>query len=179
MSRNVLTLGIICAFVLGVCALLVVGGEAETPPAKPADKPAEKEAEKPAEKPADKPAETKKADNNKEKIDIGDVAKKYEPAPFTHWKHQDEYKVDGKAIACKDCHHKSVKKDNSDIKACFDCHKKKDTKEGEKKVIKLKTAYHKNCKDCHKKANTASGEKKAPVGGQCKKCHEKKKKKAE
>ena len=123
----------------------------------------------------EKPATPKKAENNKENISIDDISKSWEAAPLTHWKHQDDYKVDGKAITCKDCHHEAEKEDGSDAKSCFSCHKKDDTEKDGKKIIKLKNAYHKQCKNCHKKANKAAGNKKAPT--KCKACHAKKKKK--
>lgn len=146
----------LAVFVLGVFALAVVGEE-----------------EKPCDKKEDK-KEAKKADEKKgpaDVIQIDDIADKYKAAPFTHKKHSTEYKVDGKTIACKDCHHDAKKEDASDAKPCFDCHKEDETKTDDGKEIEdLKSVYHDQCKDCHKKAKKA-GNKNAVTG--CKDCHEK------
>ena len=67
--KKIIVLGTLLAFVLCVLSFTLIGDE--------------------------KAEKTKKAENNKEKYEIGHISKKYEPAPFSHWKHQDEYKVGG------------------------------------------------------------------------------------
>ena len=88
-------------------------------------------------------------------IEIGDIAKIYEPSKFGHKAHVDY------GIECKTCHHKG------DQKKCSECHKAQPTCDCS---VKLKNAYHKQCKGCHAKEKEAG--KNAPIS--CTACHAKK-----
>ncbi len=77
---------------------------------------------------------------------------------FSHKQHSKDYKVEGKAIDCKVCHHKG------DEKKCSGCHD--GTEKGGN--LKMKDASHKQCQGCHKKVKDES---KAPV--KCDGCHPK------
>ncbi len=92
-------------------------------------------------------------------IEIGHIAKLYQPSKFNHKTHSAAYK-------CTDCHHKWDGKEGTKPKKCFDCHKA----QAEGDTPNLKTAFHKQCKDCHKKEKAAG--KKAPTS--CTACHAKK-----
>ena len=105
---------------------------------------------------------------------------------FNHKKHGAEYKVAGKAISCKECHH-TAKNDAEAKKAkkCIDCHvavgkavKKHGGKDAPvmgvmkgKKVDNKSLIFHKNCIDCHKKVAKADASKKDLKS--CKTCHAK------
>ena len=93
-----------------------------------------------------------------DKVTIGEISSKFEPAELPHKKHADAYK-------CTDCHH--TYKGEGAVQKCSSCH---DPKEAKDKVLDLKNAYHKQCTPCHKKENEAG--KKAPV--KCLECHPKK-----
>lgn len=79
-----------------------------------------------------------------------DTIKMKKNVTFTHKKHSTEYKVSGKEIPCKECHHKG------DEKKCTGCHD--GTDKGGK--LTMKDAAHKHCTGCHKKVK---GEAKAPT----------------
>jgi len=96
---------------------------------------------------------------------------KYGPTPFTHKKHNVDYK-----IVCTECHHvyegkKNLFKEGDPVQKCTECHEVKKS-EGKKK--KLTLAYHKNCQGCHKDLKKAK-KKTGPI--KCNDCHVKKKKK--
>jgi len=96
---------------------------------------------------------------------------KYAPTPFTHKKHNVDYK-----IPCTECHHvyeggKNLYKEGDPVQKCSECH---DVKKSEGKKKNLMLAYHKNCQGCHKDLKKA-GKKTGPI--KCKDCHVKKKKK--
>jgi Zn finger protein HypA/HybF involved in hydrogenase expression len=102
-------------------------------------------------------------------------------AKFLHEKHATQYKVDGKEISCKDCHHTS--KTEEEAKSCSECHvaegeaqKEFDGKKapffGKKVNDKYKTAdilMHGLCLECHKKVKVDSEGKKITS---CKQCHD-------
>ena len=117
---------------------------------------------------------------------------------FSHLKHSVEYKVKGKLIACKKCHHTlkkepKTKADVKKIKACTECHvqegqplKKHGGKDAavlgimkdakKKKYDKKKVLYHGACQKCHKKvAKKNKKDDKLKKLGKCKACHSKKK----
>jgi len=107
-----------------------------------------------------------------DEIDIySEVYKKhrYAPTPFTHKKHNVDYK-----IACTECHHvyegeKNLYKDGDPVQKCYACH---DVKKSKGKQKKLMLAYHKNCQGCHRDFKKA-GKKTGPI--KCNDCHVKKK----
>ncbi len=95
---------------------------------------------------------------------------KYGPIPFSHKKHNTDYK-----IPCTECHHvykdgKNVFKEGDPVQECSACHDVKKS-EGNKKNLML--AFHKNCEGCHKDLKKAG----KPTGPttKCTDCHEKKK----
>lgn len=107
--------------------------------------------------------------------------RKYHPAPLSHKKHVEEYK-----ITCGECHHNEKAEPLNDIKTgdnvqrCIECHKipsqkpKKTKLKGAKKREYHAEAMHDNCKGCHKEFNKKvkkeTGKKgKAPTS--CNKCH--------
>ena len=109
----------------------------------------------------------------------------YNPVPFTHKKHTEDYK-----ISCGDCHHDANGKAleltmGDDVQRCIECHSKPGkaprTKKGEKKLKgKEKRQYHaealhNNCITCHKTFNKdfkkKTGKKKGPAPTSCNKCH--------
>lgn len=79
---------------------------------------------------------------------------------FTHWKHQDELKID-----CMSCHHKTEA--GATPKACTTCHKIGVTTVPEGEPPTMKDAAHHLCRGCHKE-KAAAGEK-APT--KCLECH--------
>jgi hypothetical protein len=85
-----------------------------------------------------------------------DTIKMKKNVTLQHKKHSSDYKVEGKAIQCKDCHHKG------DPQKCGPCHD--GTDKGGK--ITMKDASHKQCQGCHKKVRD---EAKAPA--KCTGCH--------
>ena len=89
-------------------------------------------------------------------IEIGEIAKIYQPTKFGHKAHVDI------GLECKKCHH------TGDQKKCSECHKAEAGAEGD--PIKLKDAYHKQCKGCHTEQKQAG--KNAPTS--CTACHAKK-----
>ncbi|MDY6843137.1 MAG: cytochrome c3 family protein [Thermodesulfobacteriota bacterium] len=100
--------------------------------------------------------------------------------PFSHKKHNVDYK-----IACTNCHHvykddKNVWKEGQKVQKCDACHNKArapKTKAGKpslSKKEKIKVAHyqaiHENCKGCHKELKKAD----KPTGPtSCGKCHPK------
>jgi len=91
------------------------------------------------------------------------------PVPFTHKKHNVDYK-----IACTECHHAykegvNVYKEGDPVQKCSACH---DPVKSEGKVKKLMVAYHRSCQGCHKALEKA-GERAGPTT-KCTQCHEKK-----
>ncbi len=89
------------------------------------------------------------------------------PVPFTHKKHNVDYK-----IACRDCHHvyvegENVYKEGDPVQKCSACH---DPLKSEGKVGKLMIAYHKSCQGCHKELEKV-GKKTGPTR-KCNDCHE-------
>lgn len=119
---------------------------------------------------ADIPAE-------KKEISIDHLEGNKGAVKFDHSKHAMEYKVDGKAIACTECHH-TAKSDSDKMVACSECHSKDGTEKtvdgkkapplGEKSSsgnVKMSSVLmHDTCRDCHKKVK----EKKI---SSCKVCH--------
>lgn len=100
---------------------------------------------------------------------------------FSHKKHATEYKANGKAIPCKECHHTLAKATAkpADVKKCTACHvaegKAQVEFKGKKapfigvkkgaKFDKKSLIFHKNCLDgCHKKVKDKNIKK-------CKNCH--------
>ncbi len=120
----------------------------------------------------------------------GEHAHTYNPVPFTHKKHIEDYK-----ISCGECHHDADGKAldiamGADVQRCIECHDKPGkakVKKGEKKLKgKAKRefhaeALHANCISCHKTFNKAFKKKakakdpkakvKGPAPASCKKCH--------
>ena len=100
---------------------------------------------------------------------------------FSHKKHNVDYK-----IACTECHHvykdgKNNWKEGDPVQKCEACHSKpkkpKDVKM--KKAEKIKefhySAIHENCKKCHQKIKKKDKKTKAPT--KCAGCHPKKSRK--
>ena len=92
------------------------------------------------------------------------------PVPFTHKKHNVDYK-----ITCAECHHvykegKNIYKEGDPVKKCSACH---DPLKSNGEVKKLMLAYHKNCMGCHKALEKAA--KKTGPTKKCNDCHENKK----
>jgi hypothetical protein len=95
-------------------------------------------------------------------------------APFTHKKHNEEYK-----IACDQCHHvykdgKNTWKEGDKVEKCEKCHTEP-TIQGEKKLppdqlkLNLKNTMHQQCQGCHQKLKKEKPDTKAPVT--CAGCH--------
>ncbi len=132
----------------------------------------------------------------KHDIKIDHLKGKKGKVKFSHLKHSVEYKVKGKLIACKKCHHTlkkepKTKADVKAIKACTECHVQEGQKQKEhkgekagflgikkgKKYDKKKILYHGACQKCHKKVAKANKkDKKLKKLGKCKNCHPKGKK---
>jgi len=81
---------------------------------------------------------------------------------FQHYKHQEKVK-------CGECHHEKGPDGKQvpyhkgmKIKKCADCHNKSFSN---KKLSKVKNAFHQNCKSCHKKQHSGPTK--------CKGCHKK------
>jgi len=91
-------------------------------------------------------------------IDLGYLAKIYQPAKFNHKAHATAYKD------CKTCHHEWDGKGQP--KKCSSCHKA----QAGGNTPDMKTVFHTQCKGCHTKEKQAG--KNAPVG--CNDCHAKK-----
>lgn len=119
---------------------------------------------------------------NSATITLDHVKGKKGAVKFNHAKHADEYKVGGKAITCKECHHTlaAATADAKSVKACGACHVDEGkpqvnhggkaarfmaVKKGDKYDVKS-VIFHDNCNGCHKKAK-ADGKKIAA----CKTCH--------
>jgi len=108
----------------------------------------------------------------------GYVSNKMGPVIFQHRKHESRYlNLEGKRIACAECHHDYVNKRNiwteeNNVKNCGDqeCHSPEAAK-GER-PYKLRFAYHKKCKGCHNALVMAGKAKDAPYK-KCSRCHEK------
>jgi hypothetical protein len=116
-------------------------------------------------------------------IDIDYSKGEKDAVKFAHKKHATEFKVDGNAITCKQCHHTltadTAKPD--EVKACTSCHVNEGqaqkehggkkarfvgTKNGDK-FDKKSLIFHANCLDgCHK------GVKEKKISS-CKTCHAK------
>ena len=117
-------------------------------------------------------------------LTIDDLEGKKGAVTFAHGKHATDYRVDGKAISCKTCHHTlaaDAPAAGVKVKACTACHVKEGQAKkshagkeapflatGGAKIDKKSILYHQNCVDgCHKKAKSSEGKKLKS----CKVCH--------